>query len=349
MANLIENGSINSVIKEYRESKKLYSHSYTMRILNQLDRDDSLEISKIFREIMFKILKKNKFSNKGFIVAIDITIKPFYGNKKLCMAKGCKNKSGTNQGIHYLTASLVEEGVRFNLLCIPISSLTSVKRKVEEMIKEIEKIVSIKLLFFDRGFGNGIYSRIINNLRHKFCSPITKNDKLKEIKESIKRQSKPRKDKYDIIVMDYTFSENRSIEYQEKVKLIALHENNEIYFFITNIYNLSMENYYNLISAYRYRWGIETNYRVDNIFNPLTSSIKATIRYMLMQVSMIIQDLWTLVNFLFHDEDKKQPREKFKKDSLTSIIKARVKKLDFIWRPIITAVQFKRQMGAIFT
>ena len=196
-------------------------------------------------------------------------------------------------------------------------------------------------------FGNSIYSKIINNLRHSFCSPITKNDKLKEIKESIKRQSKPRENEYDIILIDYTFSENKSIEHQEKVKLIALHEDNEIYFFMTNICYLSMENYYNLISAYRYRWGIETNYRVDNIFSPLTSSIKATIRYMLMQVSMMIQDLWTLVNFLFHDDDKKQPREKFKKDSLSSIIKARVKKLDFIWRPIMTAVQFKRKMEMI--
>ena len=96
MANFMELGSINSVIEEYKTKKKLYSESYTCRILRQIAEDDSLEISRIFRRILFKILKKNKFKNKGFNVAIDITAKPFYGNKKLHMVKGTKRKAGTN-------------------------------------------------------------------------------------------------------------------------------------------------------------------------------------------------------------------------------------------------------------
>src|SRR3989344_4412193 len=144
MANFMELGSINSVIKEYRIKKKLYSESYTCRILKQLNEDDSLEISRIFRKILFRILKKNGFKNKGYCIAIDITIKPFYGNNKFLMVKGTNKKAGTNFGIHYLTASIVEEGARFNLLCFPINALTSVQRKVNEMISEIEKIVNIK-------------------------------------------------------------------------------------------------------------------------------------------------------------------------------------------------------------
>src|SRR3989338_10335386 len=134
MANFMELGSINSVIKEYKEKKKLYSESYTCRILHQLDENDSLEISRLFRKILFKILKKNGFKKKGCCIAIDITIKPFYGNKRFLMIKGTKKKAGTNFGIHYLTASIVEEGVRFNLLCLPVNALTSVSRKVNELI-----------------------------------------------------------------------------------------------------------------------------------------------------------------------------------------------------------------------
>ena len=125
MANFMELGSINSVIKEYKIKKRLYSESYTCRILTQLDEKDSLEISRIFRKILYRILRKNGFKNKGCCIAIDITVKPFYGNKRFLMVKGAKNKAGTNFGIHYLTASIVEEGVRFNLLCIPINALTS--------------------------------------------------------------------------------------------------------------------------------------------------------------------------------------------------------------------------------
>lgn len=355
MANFMELGSINSVIKEYRIKKKLYSESYTCRILKQLDESDSLEISRIFRRILFKILKKIGFKNKGFIIAVDITAKPFYGNKKLHMVKGTKRKAGTNFAMQYLTASIVEEGVRFNLLCFPISSTTLIDRKVKQMISEIEKIVSIKLFYLDRGFASRGYSRIIKSSGYKFIMPITKNHKLKELKLSIKAQSDISDDEYTLSELEYIFYENEPVEYQEKIKLLALYEkknNNKdkkVFFFITNIYGLSSENYYLLIESYRYRFGIETNYRVDNIFSALTSSVIASVRYLLMQVSLIAQDLWTFVNFILHSEEKRQPREFLKRDySIRNIIFARVTSIGFIWRPLITAVQFKRQMERLF-
>jgi len=354
MANFMEQGSINSVIKDYRTKKKLYSESYTCRILKTLDENDSLEISKIFRKILFKILKKNRFKNKGFCVAIDITSKPFYGNKKLHMVKGTKRKAGTNFAMQYLTASIVEEGVRFNLLCFPISSTTLVDRKVKQMISEIEKTIRVKLFYLDRGFASRGYSRIIKSLRYLFVMPITKNPKLKELKFSIKEQSETTDEEYTLSELDYTFYEDEPVEYQETVKLLALYEKRrnkkekEAFFFITNIYRLRSEDYYLLIESYQYRFGIETNYRVDNIFSALTSSVVASVRYLLMQISLIAQDLWTFVNFLMHKKDMKQPREKYKRDySLINIIKARIKKLKFIWRPIITVVQFKRGMEEV--
>jgi len=348
MANFIEKGSIHSVIEEYKKSKKLYSWSYTYRILRQLDWDTGLEISRIFRKILFKILKKIGFKNKGNAVAIDITAKPFYGNKNLLMVKGCKRKVGTNYAIQYLTATIVEEGVRFNLLCFSIHSLTSISRKVDELIREIRKMIPIKLLFLDRAFGNKKYSRILKFLKHKFVMPITRNDKLKELELCMKEQSFPEKDAYNIVILSYVFSENRPKEYQENVRLIIIHDDEGIAFFITNIYGLSMEDYYSLAQAYRYRFGIETNYRVDNIFSPFTCSITACLRYLLMQMSLIAQDLWTFVNFLLHKEDKKQPREKFKGSySIIDIVKARIRDIGFIWRPVITAVRFKREIDKI--
>lgn len=349
MANFLELGSINSVIKEYKVKNRLYSESYTCRILKQLDERDSLEISRIFKNILFKILKKNGFKNKGCCIAIDITVKPYYGNKKLLMVKGAKNKNGTNFGIHYLTASIVEEGVRFNLLCIPINAFTSVQNKVKEMISEIEKIVKIKMIYLDRAFGNKNYCRILKLSKYKFITPITKNDKLKCYEEQLKEESKNNKYAYLISKFDYVFYEDKPKEYQEKINLLALCENEEVFFFITNINKFTWQDYYLIIKSYRYRFGIETNYRVDNIFSALTTSVKASIRYLFMQVSLIAQDLWTLINFLIIDEKRKQPREKYKKNySVLSIIKARTKKLNFIWRPIISAVQFKREIVNIF-
>lgn len=348
MANFIEKGSIHSTVEEYRKSKQLYSWSYTYRILKQLDENAGLEISRIYRKIMFTILKKIGFKNKGYCVAIDITTKPFYGDKNLFMVKGCKRTASTNYFIQYLSASIIEEGVRFNLLCFPIHSLSLVTRKVEELVKEIRKMIPIKLLFLDRAFGNKEYVRILKHLKHKFIMPITRNKKLKELELCMKKQASLENDEYNIVAMNYIFSEDRPKEYQEKIKLIILHDDDEVFFFITNIHNLNLEEYYDLTAVYRYRFGIETNYRVDNIFTPFTCSITASLRYLLMQMSLIAQDLWTFINFLINKKEKKQPREKFKGTySIIDIVKARIKDLDFIWRPIITAVQFKRRMDKI--
>lgn len=349
MANFMELGSINSVIEEYRTEKKLYSESYTCRILRQIAEDDSIEISRIFRKVLFKLLKQNGFKDKGYCVAIDITAKPFYGNKNLLMVKGTKRKAGTNQAIHYLTASIVEEGARFNLLCFPIKELMSVPRRVQAMMSEIENSIKIKILFLDRWFGNKGYCRVLKLFRYKFVMPITKNPKLKDLEFQIKMQSKIKKGEYTLSELNYTFYENESEEYREDVKLLALHEDDKVFFFITNAYNFNGEDYHYLIESYRYRFGIETNYRVDNIFSALTSSIVASVRYLLMQISLIAEDLWTFINFIIADKKYKQPREKFKGHcSVLSIVKARIRKLDFIWRPIITAVQFKRKMEKVF-
>jgi len=348
MANLIEKGSIHSVIEEFRETKKLYSWSYTYRILNQLDEDAGLELSRIFRKIMFKILKKTGFKSKGYCVAIDITAKPFYGNKNLFMVKGCERKAGTNYAIQYLTASIIEEGVRFNLLCLSISSLSSLTRKFNELVNEIKTMIPIKLLFLDRGFGNKKYCKILKVLKNKFIMPITRNHKLKELELCIKEQSVLVKDEHGIVILDYVFGEDRSKEYHVKVKLIILHEQDKVFFFITNMHNLSMKDAYELCQVYRYRFGIETNYRVDNIFSPFTCSVKASLRYLLMQVSLIVQDLWTFINFLTHKGSWKQPRERYKRRySVIDVVKARLRDLGFIWRPLITAVMFKRKVEKI--
>lgn len=350
LSNLLENGSINSAIQEYRVKKNLFSHSYTMRILNQLSKKDGLSLNQLFRRVLWKIMKRRRLCNKGYIIGIDITVKPFYGNKSLGMARGCKNKAGTNQGLHYLTASIVEEGVRFNLICIPIPGMCNINRRVEDLINEIKGYVNIALILLDRAFGNSIYSMIFNKTGHKFCTPFAKNEKLSEFVLSIKSQYSCKEGEYNLFVLDYVFYENKPSEYQEKTRLIVLYEDDEVFFFMTNIKGISLTNYYNLVLAYRYRWGIETNYRVDNIFSPMTCSIKAQIRYLLMQVSLIIEDLWTCINYIRHDKRKKQPRESMKGDyKLVSIIKSRVKDLGFIWRPTITAVQFKRRMERILT
>ena len=107
-------------------------------------------------------------------------------------------------------------------------------------------MIPIKLLFLDRGFGNKKYTKILKFLKHKFIMPITRNHKLKELELCIKEQTVLAKDEHYIVILDYVFSEDRSKEYRENVKLIILHNKDGIFFFITNMHNLSMKDAYDL-------------------------------------------------------------------------------------------------------
>ncbi len=101
---------------------------------------------------------------------------------------------------------------------------------------------------------------------------------------SVKAQCEMKDNEYFIIELEYIFSEGRPKEYTEKVRLFAIYEDKHVFYFITNIWNISLRDCYLLAECYRYRFGIETNYRVDNIFSALTSSVVASVRYLLREL-----------------------------------------------------------------
>lgn len=330
--------SITNAVK--RLKRKSYTVHSNKTVLDKIAEFDSSIIEQMIaeaREVVLNVAKRFGFCNRRTIVSIDFHDKPFYGNKHLKEIVGTKKKAGTCYAYRYATICICEEGIRFNLATIAVTQLDLKKDVVVELIREARKYVAIGLVLLDRGFNSTEIFEIMKDERTKYVMPLIKYSKVKELCNQTKKE---------VDVVEYIFYENRAIEYQTKVKVI-IDKREETYYFVTNIQGETKTILTLIIEAYRKRWGIETGYRVADEFYAMTTSVKFSIRCFLNLLSFLLQDLWTLRNFIETNETKlQQPRSKFLKGCRTLIrfIRKSLKELNFYWRPLLEAELFREDL-----
>jgi len=327
-----------SVKKLKRKGYNVNSNKTILDTLANFDQESIDEIIKVIRKVIFKVAKRFGFCKRKTIVSIDFHDKPFYGNKKIKEVVGTKRKLGTNFAYSYITICICEEGIRFNLAAIPVTQLKLKKKLVKELIDEARKYVSIGLVLLDRGFNGVDISRVLDGKYVKYIMPLTENTKIKRVCDSPK----------NLDIMKYAYYENRSKEYQKEIRVIIDKRKKENHYFTTNIKGDKRAVLSAVISAYRKRWGIETGYRVADDFYAWTTSVKFSTRTFLGLFSFLMQDLWTLRNFLNYQGTKfQQPRDKILRGcrKINLFIKKSVLKLKFYWRPSLEAELFKEDIA----
>jgi predicted house-cleaning noncanonical NTP pyrophosphatase (MazG superfamily) len=312
----------------------IHSNKKILETISEFDLDDINEIILETREVIFRVLKRFGFYKRKTIVSIDFHDKPFYGNKHIKEIIGTKRKLGTNFAYRYATICICEEGIRFNLATIAIGQRKLKKTLIKELIDIARRYVSIGLVLLDRGFNGIDVSRVLDEKKAKYVMPFIENKKIKRICDTPKKLS----------VMPYTYYEDRPKEYQKEIRVIIDKRNKDDYYFTTNIPGDSRAILSAIILAYRKRWGIETGYRVADEFYAWTTSVKFSTRSFLGLLSFIMQDLWTLYNFLEQRGTKMhQPRTKLLKGCRTvfKFIKKSIQELSFYWRPNYEAELFR--------
>jgi hypothetical protein len=314
-----------------------YSSKYIIDRIKQIDIDVLQKICDKCREFILRILNGVGFKKRKCLIAIDYHDKPFYGDKKTRGIVGCKNKAGTNFAYRYITVSIVEEGIRFNLGCLPVTQLDLEEDLLKKLIAQCKIYVDIGAVLLDRGF-NGVvdYKLLGEELRLKFIMPQTKNSKLHKMLESENLKACSQ--------FEYVFYENRSKEYQHKIKMFYItNENGEKYVFVTNIHTTNEELLKLIVQAYGKRWGIETGYRVKHDFLCKTTSKSFTVRTFFAQLAFLLQDIWTLKNYIAHKEKgTHEPRAKGINNSrgIKTFLRAASEKLKLNWKPITKALIF---------
>lgn len=255
-------------------------------VLHHIKKYNSNEILELFNEVnklIFKMAKRKGSLHNKVDVAIDCTDELFYGDKNTPMTVGRKHKDGTSIAYRFATISIVEKNQRFILAALPVSALTNSKSIVEYLLKYASTIIDINRVYVDRGFFSVDAITKINELKKFFVMPAVKNRKIKIMAKELPTPT----------FCEYTMgNKSKNVTFN----LAFLENQNDIYnkrIFATNMSLEDLENF-DFFKNYGKRWGIETSYRMRNLFRARTTSKNYSIRLFLFMFSVCLYNLWVL-------------------------------------------------------
>ena len=259
------------------------------------------EVEQMFIKAFDAIFKMAKRQNPKLFkgkkdVAIDFTDWLFYGKPDAQMVVGTKPTRGTHRAYKFGTICIVENGVRFTLLALPVENEDG---REEEMVRVVEKLleyatkkIKINRVYADRWFYK---TEIVNILRKFGLDFVIQAAKTPWVKRVIEEN----KDKLPVVV-EHTLRRNRPPYMKENIKLFIVRSDRSedgVACFATNldVDEKSAERYAEL---FKKRWGIETSYRVENNFRPKTTSKSPVARLFYFMFSVCIYNLWVIANIM---------------------------------------------------
>ncbi len=279
-------------------SKKAPDGDTVLYHIKKLSVDEINELFLINYHRTFRDAKSRGLLSGKFDIAIDFTDQMHYGNKNNPMVVGTQPKNGSSHAYKYASVSILENNQRFVLAAIPVDYFSKTVKIVENLLQRASSIINIDKVYFDRGFFSVDVISYLNDNNYKFLMPAKKNTKIKNIiRKGIVSE-----------VVDYTMN---STHKNTKFKLVFMkekeigrtglkrkrkvNENDQIKVFATNLSKKTLKNL-DLFESYRKRWGIETSYRMFNIFRPRTTSVKYVVRLFYFLLSTYLYNLWVLTN-----------------------------------------------------
>ena len=252
---------------------------------------DIREIQRMFEvlyEIIWDIARQNNLFNprKRLDLAIDYTDLLYYGNRQTPMVVGTKPKDGTDSCYRYATINIVEGGKRFTLLALPVSALDDKERILSRLLLYALKRVKINKVHMDRGFFDSKSINVLNQLGIRWLMPGQRNFAIRRAMDVMPAPS---------VVTDF------QMKHVHFNLCIGIGRNGKKQVFATNMsFNNDEAKFINwLFDVYNKRWGIETSYRVKkHSFLPRTTSKNYIIRLFYFLFSVLLYNLWVLVNVL---------------------------------------------------
>ncbi|MCX6821925.1 MAG: transposase [Candidatus Aenigmarchaeota archaeon] len=221
-----------------------------------------------FHELTDKYLKK--IGNREVILILDYTHEPFYGKSSSYWIHEYKPEKGCTGSFRFLVASILCEGERFFVDCIPANLFSDTAKLVERMLDGIKLKISVVLL--DRGFASEDMIRLLKAKRLKYlmlCPEWTNIHRiLKRMNGSYLKQE------FKVGNTDTT--------------LVIVKDKYE-WIFVTNIHYYHLNKY---IRIYKLRWNIETGFRVQDEARIKSKSLSIAVRYFLFLIGLLLYNVW---------------------------------------------------------
>ena len=237
-----------------------------------------------------RFYRSRKFFPPRVNCAIDTHDIPYYGDKKRSFVRGTKEKAGTNYAVCFITLNIVENGRRLTVAALPYLPLDDKTELVKRLITIARKVISIDVLFMDKGFPSVEMLQMLDRLKVKY---LMATQRWKGVKKILKG-----KRKFPLIA-EY---EMKGTGKSAKTTLFAVEKvdgDKKLRFcFITNMKIDSSRDALNLAELFRNRWGIETSYRVKKEFRAKTTSNAYVVRLLFFLYSVLLYNIWVLCNAL---------------------------------------------------
>ena len=277
-------------------------------VFNRLFDCTKEKVETAFNMVMESIAKRINvmLRNRRAVVAFDTTYEPFYGSisSNPFWIHEYKPVNGCNGCFIFITCSIVVGKKKFILGVLPVPIGWNQADYVEKLIKLARRYVVIEACLFDRGFDS--YELIARLKKLKVGYQILwKKSKKKETwltKELWKLKPKQMK---EFIKEDGYFHKNKTKYYVRTrfiiIKQYSYKDDSEPYdwVFATNR-KLKSQMWY--IRGYKFRWGIETTYRVTDEVRLKTTTLDEVKRYFLFVFSSLLYNLWKFANLLLKEK-----------------------------------------------
>ncbi len=208
---------------------------------------------------------------------------------------GWTGDHGVSGKFSYLTASLVSKDLRLPLLSIPSPMGNDMPSEISGMPDLLLLLFGhIDLLLFDRGFYSRDLIMMLNEWKMNYLIFVPKNPQVKdEFAHMYQTERKVMLHGFSIYRNDRKVSDSVYLAF---LKQIFDHRTEEYYdwCFATNIPDLD-----HIIARYKFRWRIETMFRVQDECRIKTKSKDIRVRYFLFAYEQLIESIW----YLFYHEE----------------------------------------------
>ena len=232
------------------------------------------------------------WKTKEFILAFDYTDEDFYGDVQGFDIHGWTGKNGITGKFKFLTCSIVSDDIpqKIPLISVPIAMGHYKHQVIGYCLSLIKPLIgTIKLILFDRGFYDKELMYSLSETDYPYMIFVPKHEDKKSILSLMKDQE------HAAALHDFSFYKNgtkyegQNILHFLKQLYDPRSDKNYDWVFATNV---DIERLGRIISVYKKRWRIETEFRVQDEARIKCKSKMMHIRYFLFLFEQMLQVQW---------------------------------------------------------
>lgn len=245
-------------------------------------------------------------------LAVDPTAELYYGKNGKLNVRQKKFEKGTDEAFTYVVLSVVKPKP-LPLMALPYKQGNDLTTLVKELLEYAKSLpIKIQCVLFDRGFYIGDLISYLSSEKIKYLIFVPQNEAMKKYISQTD----------DIASFNHVMRYNkRKGWWKVQTKIVVIRDliknkKDSYWCFATNL----RQSLY-LISKYKQRWQIETDFRVHDEARIKTKSNEQIIRYFYFLTSLVLMANWE-VNRLLHPEIcfkkyLKQLEEEFERVEIT--------------------------------